>query len=263
MPRKWLVAALTASGMMFASGTALAQTDPAGDADTSGEATCGTADECMEEGAFASARSQAYTAYVQACVFGAGRGCYNAAALADNGMGPVLSQAAIEQFLQVGCQLDHVSSCREASLAARAAGRKAEGWAFLALEARLTGREAWQMDGASELAPTLPDGRTVLPPNDGLAWAPQGVSTALTCAGYWQAISPDSPEAAGWKAAARTAFVAWPPLADEPARTAEEADQWIGDQAVIWRGGEGSALDPYYQLTTSRCFMGRTRLYTE
>lgn len=262
---KWFIAAIAAPSMMFAASTSLAQTaDTAGD----GGATCGTMDECLEEGdlltrsggELSTTERQAYAAYVQACAFGSGQGCYNAGAFAAAGAGTEQSQAAAEQFMQVGCQLDHAMSCREASLAARAAGRRAEGWAFLALEARLIGREVWQMDGASELAVPLPDGREVLPPNDGLAWAPQGVSTALTCAGYWQAISPDSPEAAGWKAAARAAFVSWPPLANEPPRTAEEADQWIGDQAVIFHDGEGSALDQYDQLTIARCFMGRSRL---
>jgi len=260
MPGKWLISAIAACGILFAAGTGMAQTDPADVPDAGTATTCGNIDECMEEGAFTADRSLSGTAYMQACVFGSGQGCYNVAALADNGIGPGLSQAAIEQYLQVGCQLDHASSCREASLAARAAGRKAEAWAFLALEARLTGQRIWEMDNAEDVALTLPDGTSVLPPFSGLAFAPGNVSTALTCAGYWQAISPDSPEAAGWQAAARAAFIAWPPLEGEPARTAEEADRWIGDQAVIWHGGNGSALDPNYLLTTSRCFMGRGRL---
>lgn len=264
MSGKWLVAALAVSGLMFA-----AAPSPVRAEDAPTTPACGTADECLAEGdALAIAPGNvdtqlrlAFDAYAQACAWGSGLGCYNASSFAHIRTGAVPADLeASEQFLRVGCQLDHAWSCRDASSAAMQAGRKAEAWAYLALHARLIGRDTWDMDGAAALAPTLPDGRTVLPPNDGLAWAPEGVSTALTCAGYWQAISPDSPEAAGWKAAARAAFLRWPPLADEPARTAEEADQWIADQAVIWRDGEGSALDPYYQLTTSRCFMGRSRL---
>jgi len=272
MARSWLVAAVAVSGLMFTSAGSLAQTAPAemqpAAAADGAAAPCGNVDECLEagnealrtEGDRATLESLAYESFVQACRWGSGTGCNYAGDLASLGIGTAQSAQVYEQFMQIGCQLDHQLSCWEASQAAMVAGRRAEAWAFLALSARLVGNHLWEEDANNVLSPRLPDGAVVLPPVGPLPWAPEGVSVSLTCAGYWKSIAPDSPEAAGWQAAARAAFVAWPPLEGEPARTAEEADRWIGDQAVIL---EDVPVDDHVRLTASRCFMGRGPLFTQ
>lgn len=209
---------------------------------------CGTTQECLAEGAAATDPALAYRAFVQACAWASGEGCRMAQGLVA---GSAPADAA--RLARVGCQLDDALSCREAARAAVAAGNPAEAWAWTALAARLSGQNPWLLDGALALAERLPDGRQVLPAVRDLPGEPEGVADAVVCAGYFAAVAPDRPEAAGWRAAAQALFATWAPQPGQPPLGAAEADRWIADQAVTWAD---AVEDEYTRRTRARCYMG-------
>ncbi len=210
--------------------------------------SCGTAAECLAEGAAASDTAHSYRAFIQACAWASGEGCRMA-----QGLAAASAPADAARLARVGCQLDDALSCREAARAAVAAGNPAEAWAWTALAARLSGQNPWLLDGSLDLAERLPDGRQVLPAVRDLPGEPEGVADAVVCAGYFAAIAPDTAEAAGWRAAAQALFATWAPRPGQPPLGAAEADRWIADQAVTW---VDAVEDEYTRRTRARCYMG-------
>ena len=210
--------------------------------------SCGTAEECLDEGVAATDPALSYRAFLQACAWASGEACRMAQGLVA---GSAPADAA--RLARVGCQLDDALSCREAARAAVAAGNQAEAWAWTALAARLSGQNPWLQDGALDLSERLPDGRQVLPAVRDLPGEPEGVADAVICAGFHAAVAPDSAEAAGWRAAAQALFATWTPQPGQPPLGAAEADRWIADQTVTWAD---AVEDEHTRRTRARCYLG-------